>query len=475
MINYEFDTISAIATPLGVGGIGVIRISGKNSFAILEKIFSKKNITPGIIQHGWIYSEIGTIDEVVVLPFKSPNSFTGEDVVEIQCHGGISVINNILELTLKNGARLAQKGEFTKRAFLNHKIDLTQAESVLDLIHAKTSRFALSSAKNLSGTLSKHISLIRNQIFELLSKIIAAVDFPEDVNEPEYDFISTEIADIITKIDNILETAQNSNIMRQGINIAIVGRPNVGKSSLFNALLNIDRAIVTDIAGTTRDIICETIDIEGIPATLSDTAGIHANENIDKVEAIGINFSKQTIDNADLVLFLFDGTIGLNQDDEAIYELAKQKPHLKIATKSDLWAPVGFGSACSPTSPSNGCGSCTLQDPPHTAHASNYPETLNVSSLNGENIKELKSQIAKIIISKNSTETDFVTNKRQQECLNNAKNSLEIALNATKDKQIQDLISIDIKSALLNLDELSGEAVTDEILNNIFNNFCIGK
>ena len=244
-INQEFETIAAIATPIGTGGVGVIRISGDDSFQIIDKIFSKKNIQAGKIEHGWIVSDNKKIDEVIVLPFKNPNSYTGEDVIEIHCHGGINVVKNVLDIVLKNGARMAEKGEFTKRAFLNKKMDLSQAEAVADLIHAKTKDFAKLSAKNLSGILGKKTKEIRQDIFNVLSKIIAGIDFPEDVAEPEYEYIIEEFEKIVSKIDEILSSANSSNIMRQGIKIAIVGKPNVGKSSLFNTLLNRNRIFQT--------------------------------------------------------------------------------------------------------------------------------------------------------------------------------------------------------------------------------------
>lgn len=443
-INYEFETISAIATPLGTGGVGVIRISGEKAFEIVSKIFSKKVEQAGKIYHGWITENNKKIDEVIVLPFKAPNSYTGEDVIEIQCHGGPAVVKKILNLTVQNGARLAQRGEFTKRAFLNKKLDLSQAEAVLDIIHAKTTNFAQKSANNLSGVLAQEIKEIKSSLFTLYSRIIAAVDFPEDVREPEYSYLKEEVEKSIEKIDKILKNANASNIMRQGIKVAIAGCPNAGKSSLFNALLNIERAIVTEIPGTTRDIIQETLDIEGIPVTLIDTAGIRDNENVDKVEAIGIEYTKNCVENADLILFLFDWSKGFDKNDALIYELIENKPHIKIASKSDL------------------------------AEVPN-PEAVNISSKTGFNIDILKEKIKEAVIDANSFETEFVTNQRQEECLQHSRTALFNALVAINNNELQDLISIDIKSALMALDEITGEVITDEILDNIFENFCIGK
>lgn len=443
-IIQEFDTIAAIATPIGNGGVGVIRLSGNKSFEITEKIFSKPFAT-GKINHGWIKNAEGkTIDEVIVLPFKTPKSYTGEDVIEIQCHGGINVLRNILDLVLANGARTAERGEFTKRAFLNHKIDLSQAEAVCDLIHAKTQNFAQQSAKNLSGVLANKINEIKKDIFELLSKIVAGIDFPDDVAEPEYSFLKEEVEKALNKIEEILSCAKSSNILRQGIKIAILGKPNVGKSSLFNVLLSMNRAIVTDIAGTTRDIITESLDIEGIPVTLIDTAGIRDNSKIDKVEEIGIEYSKQAADEADLILFLYDGSTGLNEDDQTILDLIKDKNFIVIANKADI-------------------------------KATEDKSAILFSTVTKQGFDELKSQIKNFVGEKSIEDTEFITNNRQQNCLSQAQESLNQALLAIQINELQDLISIDIKSALLYLDEITGEVITDDILNNIFDNFCIGK
>lgn len=446
-MNYEFDTITAIATALGVSGVAVIRISGDKAFDIASKIF-KGNIKVGHICFGKIVDNFNNeqnIDEVILLPFKNPHSFTGEDVVEIQCHGGMKVINNILNLIIKNGARIAKKGEFTKRAFLNKKMDLSQAEAVLDIIHSKTSIFAMKNADNLSGALSKHIRSMKETLLNLMSRIIAGIDFPEDVEEPSYSELEFVVRDIISKIDIVLKSANSSNLMRQGIKIAIVGKPNVGKSSLFNSLLSQNRAIVTDIAGTTRDTIQETLDIDGLPVTLIDTAGIRDDKNIDKVEEIGIEYSKKVVEQADIVLFLYDSSKPLDFNDNAIFELVKNKKYIKVASKSDL-------------------GKFYEKD------------SINISSKTGENINLLKEKIKNLVIEYNDLEnTEYVTNIRQQNCLELAKSHLKIALDAIMAEELQDLISIDIKSALLSLDEISGEIITDEILNNIFDNFCIGK
>ncbi|MBP3925309.1 tRNA uridine-5-carboxymethylaminomethyl(34) synthesis GTPase MnmE [bacterium] len=444
-IIQEFDTITAIATPIGTGGVGVIRISGDKSFEIISKIFSKQNPEPGKIAHGWIFDVDKKLDEVVVLPFKKPNSYTGEDVIEIQCHGGINVVKNILDVVLKQGARMAERGEFTKRAFLNGKMDLSQAEAVADLIHAKTRNFAKQSAKNLSGVLSEKIKQIRAEIFEVLSKIIAGIDFPEDVKEPEYSYLIEKFNGIISQIEEILKSAKSSDILRQGIKIAIVGRPNVGKSSLFNTLLDIERAIVTDIAGTTRDVLKENLDWD-VPITLIDTAGIREGEEVGKVEEIGIEYSRQAAEEADLVLFLYDVSSGLTEDDKIIYDLIKDKKHIVIANKVDI-----------------------------SPEKSGKDNEIMLSTLTKFGIEELKQKIKDFAYNFSVEDTEFITNSRQQNCLRQCLNSMKQSLEAAEINELQDLISIDLKSALLALDEITGEVITDEILENIFSHFCIGK
>jgi len=441
-ILQEFDTISAISTPIATGGVGVIRISGSMSFDIAKAISNRNEFEPNCITHGWILDGDKKVDEVLILPFKAPKSYTGEDVIEIHCHGGVNIVKKILELTLQNGARHAEKGEFTKRAFLNKKMDLSQAEAVADLIHSKTKDFVITSAKNLSGVLGQKIKEIRTSLFEVLSKIVAGIDFPEDVKEPEYDYLISEFEKVLTEINSILSTANTSNILRQGISVVIAGRPNVGKSSLFNTLLNLDRAIVTDIAGTTRDVLKETLDF-GIPVTLIDTAGIRDDEEISKVEEIGIEYSKQSLDEADLVLFLYDLSEGMTDSDNIIWDLVKNKNNIRIANKSDLTDK-------------------------------NTPD-LKISTKTKMGIEVLKSKIKEKVCDINPETLEFSTNQRQQDCLRQAKSALTMALDGAKRGELQDMISIDLKSALLALDEITGEVITDDILNNIFDNFCIGK
>lgn len=442
-MNYAFDTICAIATPLSKGGVGVIRVSGEDAIEIVQKIFTKK-IIPKAINHGWICENDKKIDEVIVLPFIAPHSYTGENVAEIQTHGSPVVINHILNMILDKGARLAQRGEFTKRAFLNHKMDLSQAEAVLDLINAKTQKSANSAAGSLSGLLKIKIEEIKSKISSILGKIIASLDFPQDVAEVDYEEIITEVQGAINEINDILKNAKMHNILRQGIKIAVAGRPNAGKSSLFNTLLNLKRAIVTEIEGTTRDTITETLEINGISATLIDTAGIR-DKSADKVEKIGIEQSKSAIEEADIVLCLYDGQIGICDADEKIFNLAQDKKRIIVRTKCDM------------------CNNQTKNN------------EISISSKTKEGIEELKKAIYEEITDLNPTQSEFLTNQRQQYCLKKSLEALENALNGAKSNELQDLISIDLKAALTNLGEISGEVITEDILSNIFENFCIGK
>ena len=488
VVNSIKDTIAAIATPLGTGGVGIVRMSGDKAIEIVSSIFSSslnEKVLPEFkenrIYHGWVvaknlsiksssfcHSEFISesqnlailkqvqhdvdnfvpVDEVVVLIFKAPKSYTGEDVVEIQCHGGLNIVKNILKLCFESGARLAEKGEFTKRAFLNGKMDLSEAEAVLDLIQSKTDQFSTLSFYNLSGKLSSYINNLRKDLLDLVSQITAAIDFPEEVDDLEYDYLENKIKSKILDIDHILVTSDGSNLMRHGLKIAIVGKPNVGKSSLFNALLNIERSIVTSIPGTTRDIIQESINIAGIPVVLIDTAGIReleTNEGSDYIEFIGINITRSYIKDADLILLLQDLTEEINT--EIICHELLDKPVITIGTKLDL---IGENK--------------------------NNTGLISVSSKTGEGMELIKKAIENFIFSKNlPVNSEFTTNLRQQECLLEAKNSLLQALDSTKNKEVQDFIAIDLKSSLLALGEITGEVVSDEIINNIFSNFCIGK
>ncbi len=438
----NFDTIVATATPLAYSAVGIIRISGKNSFFIAESIFSKK-IVPKKINYGYIVDNSKKLDEVVLLPFVAPHSYTGEDVVEIQTHGSPVIINSIIELIISKGARMAQKGEFTKRAFLNHRIDLSQAEAVLDIINSKGTKSTENALANLGGYLKDKINFLKKDLTELYSKIIASIDFPEDVAEIESKDIVSICNDKILEIDNILKNSSSHDFIRDGINVCLIGKPNVGKSSLFNSLLNYTRAIVTPIEGTTRDTIKEAVNLNGYIINFVDTAGIRDKDKADVVEKIGIENSLKTIETSNIVLFLFENSI--DEIDKNLIEFAKDKEILYIQTKCDINKPTSENNA------------------------------INISSMTGFGINILKDKIYEIVQKLAPEELDYTTNKRQQTCLIQAKNALLNVIETSEFNCEPDLFAMDLKSAILSLGEIVGEVFTDTILDDIFSNFCIGK
>ncbi len=440
-MDNNFDTIAAIITPIARSAVGIIRISGENAINIAQSIFSKK-ITPKMINYGYIIDNGKKIDEVILLPFLAPHSYTAENIVEIQTHGNPSILNNILELIISKGARLAQRGEFTKRAFLNHRIDMTQAEAVIDLIDAKSNKAIENSLNNLGGYLKNEIIIIKNSLIDLYSKLIASIDFPEDVQEVENNSIDLICSDNIHKIKNILKNAKTHDYIRDGISACLIGKPNVGKSSLFNALLNYNRAIVTDIEGTTRDTIKETLNIDGYLINFIDTAGIRDKKNADKVEKIGIDNSIETIKNSEIILFLIENDA--NEIDSNLVELAKDKKYLFVKTKCDINPKIAQNA-------------------------------INVSSLNDMGIDILKDKIVEIIKNLIPNDTNYTTNIRQQTCLKRALEMLENTVKTSSETGLADLCASDLKAAILALDEITGEVLTDRILDNIFDNFCIGK
>lgn len=445
-MNNIFDTICAIITPLAYGAVGIIRISGNKSFEIANEIFSRK-FTKNSFTYGHIIDENNSkIDEVILLAFENPKSYTGEDVIEIQSHGNPAILNSILNLILKKGARLAQKGEFTKRAFLNGRLDLTQAESVLDIIEAKSEKSAKNALLGLDGYLKKEITSLKEELKTLYSKLIASIDFPEDVKEVSKDEIEEISNKTLINIDNILKNSLSHNFLKDGFNVALIGKPNAGKSSLFNALLNYDRAIVTNIAGTTRDTIKESLNLEGYIINFTDTAGIRDKNKADTVEKIGIENSINEIENSDIVLFLFENDI--NEIDNSLINLAKNKKTIFLKTKSDI--------------NNLPCPSCAIK----------------ISSKTGYNLDTLKNEIINYIKTKMPDESIYCVNQRQIGCLNMAKNSIQNVLKTLNEGLLDDdadLFAIDIKQAILAFEEMSGEVFEDDILDKIFSNFCIGK
>ena len=437
----NFDTIAAITTPVAKSAVGIIRISGSDAFKIAGEIFSRQ-IKPKMINYGHIKDNNIILDEVILLPFVGPKSYTGEDVIEIQTHGNPIILDNILNLILSKGARLAQKGEFTKRAFLNHRIDMTQAEAVIDIIDSKSNISVENSLNNLGGYLKEQVLIIKSSLVELYSKLIASIDFPDDVAELDNEYIVSKCSDNIQTINNILDNSRSHDFIRDGISACIIGRPNAGKSSLFNALLNYNRAIVTDIEGTTRDTIKESLNIGGYLINFIDTAGIRDKEKADTVEKIGIDNAINTIKQSEIVLFLFEKS--KSEIDDKLFKMSKNKKIIYVKTKYDI-------------------------------NCSSVDNSINISSITGFGIDNLKNKIVEVIKDLIPYETNYTTNKRQQVCLIRAKEMLENVIATAENIALADLCASDLKSAILALDEITGEVLTDKILDNIFDNFCIGK
>ena len=458
------DTISAISTPRGEGGIGIVRMSGASSLSIIKKIFQpnrKQTNIEKIKTHSIIYGHIidpetnELIDEVLLTIMLSPKTYTKEDIVEINCHGGSIPISKVLELTLKMGARLAEPGEFTKRAFLNGRIDLAQAEAVADIIRAKTDLSLKVAINQLEGHLSHKINQIQTDLVSLLASVEASIDFPdEDLDFLKSDEILDQISDIYRKLDLIMATADEGRIITEGIKGVIVGRPNVGKSSLFNALLREDRAIVTAIPGTTRDAIEEFVNLDGIPLKLTDTAGIRETEDVIEVESI--DRTKAHLDQADLILMVLDSSETLTEDDRHLISLVRDKRTIIVINKVDL-----------PQS---------LDDDELVKLADDMP-TVYVSAIDELGFQQLKAVIRDTVLHKESVQTDpiFVTKIWQKDAIRRAMESLIFAQESAKSSMSPELIAVDLRGALKNLGEITGETTSEDILDQIFSRFCIGK
>lgn len=456
----EFDTIAAIATSIGEGGISIIRVSGDKSIDIVDSIFIGKNkrklhdLKSYTMRYGHIVDKNGSkLDEVIISYMKGPKSFTAEDTIEINCHGGVVGTNRILQEIIRAGARMAEPGEFTKRAFLNGRIDLSQAEAVIDIIRAKTELSMKSALMQSEGTISKEIKIIRNKLLNVIAHIEATVDYPEeDMEEVTAGKVSEDVTEIIGEIELLLSTAEEGKILREGLSTVIVGKPNVGKSSLLNALVKEKRAIVTDVPGTTRDVIEEYISIEGIPVKIVDTAGIRETEDI--VEKIGVEKSKEKIDEADLVILMLDLSNKLTEEDKEIIEYIKDKKYIVLLNKSDLDGKIEREE---------------LQ-----SLKSKY--ITNISVKTGEGLNHVKEHIKDLFFNGEiKTEGIFVTNNRHKESLIRAKESLESSLNALEYTLAIDLASIDIRNAWMNLGEITGESLEEDIIHKIFSEFCLGK
>ena len=445
-MDYNFDTIVALITPMAKGAVGIVRMSGPKAFEIAKKVFSKE-IKPKMINYGHILDKNNNkLDEIILLPFVAPHSYTGEDVIEFQTHGSMTIVNELIEILLSYGARIADKGEFTKRAFLNHRIDLSQAEAVMDIIESKSVKSAQNSLSNLDGYLKNKINNLKEDLINLYSKLIATIDFPEDVAEIDKNYVVSICTDKMTEIKSILDNSKSHNFIRDGISACLIGCPNVGKSSLFNALLNYNRSIVTNIEGTTRDTINESINLDGYLINFIDTAGVRDKKNADIVEKIGIDNSIETIKNSEIVIFLFEKD--KSEIDNSLLDLAEDKNVIFVQTKADLGNKKDV-------------------------------EAILISSKTGFGIDKLKEKIKEIITKLSPNDTNYTTNKRQQGLLTRCYKSLEnVIATATSDlymDECADLYTLDLKQAILELDELTGEVLTDKILDNIFSHFCIGK
>ena len=457
----EFDTIAAISTPPGEGAISIVRMSGEEAVSIAQKVFSGKDLTQAkshTINYGHIVDPKTheEIDEVMVSLMLAPKTFTREDVVEINCHGGIVATNRILQLLLVNGARLAEPGEFTKRAFLHGRIDLTQAESVMDLIRAKTDRSMKIALNQLDGNLSHLIDSLRKDILDVLAQVEVNIDYPEydDVEEMTTKLLKEKAIEIKQRIEQLLKTASQGKIMREGLATALVGRPNVGKSSLLNHLLHEDKAIVTDVAGTTRDVIEEYVNVSGVPLKLIDTAGIR--ETDDKVEKIGVERSKKAIEQSDLVLLVLNAAESLTKEDLELIRLTNDKKRIIILNKTDLEEKL---------------------DRKELAEISENAPVYATSILKNEGVETLEEAISKLFFNgiENSQSTVMVTNARHIALLKKAQNSLDSVLEGISSGMPVDLVQIDMTEAWNLLGEITGESYEDELLDQLFSQFCLGK
>ena len=458
------DTIAAISTPLGEGGIGIVRLSGKNSIEIAENIFSspKKRTLQNMKSSSIIYGHIHNpstgekIDEVLVTVMKSPHSYTKEDVVEINCHGGMITLRKTLELVLRQGARLADPGEFTRRAFINGRIDLSQAEAILDLIRSKTDESRRIAIEQLQGGLSEKITALRDSLMAICVNVEAYIDFPEDeIETASKQDLFLSMKDIGRDIETLLKTYDEAKFFREGLSTAIVGRPNVGKSSLLNALLQKDRAIVTDIPGTTRDVIEEYLNIKGLPLRIMDTAGIRDVKDI--VEKEGVRRSLRSIENADLVIAIFDQSEPLRPEDFDVMERIKNKTAIAVLNKCDH--PAAF---------SQESFSSFIRHPSSSLH---------ISATSGDGLEELKEAIFNSCLKdwKEEREGVVVTNLRHKTSIENALESLHRASQALTENQPVEIIAIELRHSLDKLGEIVGAVTTEDILNRIFSDFCIGK
>ncbi len=455
------DTIAAIATALSNSGLSIIRISGEDAFTIIDKIYTSKsgnkklsNQESHTIHYGFIKDGEIIIDEVMVVVMHAPRTYTCENVIEINCHGGVLVTNKILETVIKHGARIAEPGEFTKRAFLNGRIDLSKAEAVIDVIHAKNEYALASSVKHLKGEMSDAVIKIRDIIIYDIAYIEAALDDPEHIDINDYmSTLEKNICESIKKIQKLLDTADNGRIITEGIQTVILGKPNAGKSSLLNRLVKQERAIVTDIAGTTRDALHESININGLQLNIVDTAGIRDTENI--VEQIGVQKAVEYASEADLILYVIDGSTNLDENDLKIIDTIKEKKFIVLINKSDLDMKVSIDMI----------KELTNSDP------------IVISAKTTEGLDRLEANLLDMFIAGKVSFNDevYVTNMRHKAALIESLESLKQVKDSIDAGMPEDFLSIDLMNAYAKLGEIVGEEVDEDLVNTIFKKFCMGK
>lgn len=457
MITKEFDTITAIATPLGEGAIGIIRLSGSDALAITKKIFKGKDLSK-VPSHTLNYGHIvdpqngEVLDEVMIGVMLAPKTFTREDVVEINTHGGIAVTNEILQLVLRQGARMAEPGEFTKRAFLNGRVDLTQAEAVMDIIRAKTDKAMNIAVKQLDGSLKQLIDNTRQEILNTLAQVEVNIDYPEydDVEEMTTALMREKTQEFQALLENLLRTARRGKILREGLSTAIIGRPNVGKSSLLNNLLREEKAIVTNIAGTTRDIIEEYVNIKGVPLKLVDTAGIRETDDV--VERIGVERSKKALNEADLVLLVLNAAEKLTEQDRTLLELSQNSNRIILLNKTDL---------------------------PEVIEVDELPsDVIRISVLKNQNIDLIEERINQLFFDNaNIIEQDatYLSNARHISLIEKAVESLQAVNDGLELGMPVDLLQVDLTRCWEILGEVTGDAAPDELITQLFSQFCLGK
>lgn len=453
-----FDTIAAISTPRGEGGIGIIRISGDKSFEILDKIFNTKNPNRDLgfykFNYGFIHDNGKIVDEVMAVRMKAPKTYTCEDVVEINCHGGHLISEKVLELVLKNGARHAEQGEFTKRAFMNGRIDLSQAEAVMDIIHGKTEKSISLSLEQLRGDLRDKIASFKKALLDVTAHVNVVLDYPEEgIDDPLPSNLRENLENVYAEADRLISSYDKGKKIKEGIKTVITGKPNVGKSTLLNSLLKEERAIVTHIPGTTRDVIEEIINIKGIPLVLTDTAGIRKTEDI--VENIGVEKSKKFIENADLVLLVLDASRELESEDREVIEEIQNhnKKTIVLLNKIDLERKIELDEF-------------------------GLENILEISAKDNIGIEDMEERIYSYIVEENvedSSEKLIITNIRHKTALEKTKDAIRNIFETIDAGMPMDLISVDLKEALDSLSEITGEISSEDILDHVFGNFCVGK